>query len=189
VKPLTRLLAVMLTLAVLAPACSSSRAAAPKCDAEDDPWILVAQTVPSATYLPCLRALPTGWSISGFQIERGSYTAWLDSDRAGARAVRIRLTRTCDVSNAVEIPVPDAPPGVRTYEQPIALPPAFAADRFLRFPGGCITYEFRFSMPAPAAAALEVQQALGVRPREDVRRALARIGLTLCGAGAPPCPG
>jgi hypothetical protein len=189
VRPAARSLAVLLTLAGLAPACASSRAAAPQCDVEDDPWILVAQTVPSATYLPCVRALPTGWTVNGFRMERGSYTVWLDSDRAGARAVRIRLTPTCDVSNAVEIPVPDAPPGVRTYEQPIALPPTFANDRFLTFRGGCITYEFRFSMPAPATAALEVQQALGVRSREDIRRALARVGLTLCGAGAPPCPG
>ncbi len=179
----------VLALAALIPACSSSGSDAPPCGAQDDPWLLVAQSVPSATYLPCVRTLPTGWMLTGSRIERGSYTAWLDSDRAGVHAVRIGLTPTCDVSDAVEIPVPDSAPGIRTYERPLGLAPNFSADRFLRFPGGCITYEFRFSMPAPATAALEVQQALGVRPREDVRRALEKIGLTLCGAGAPRCPG
>jgi hypothetical protein len=182
-------LLLLLALAVSTPACASSGSDAPQCATEDDPWILVAEAVPSATYLPCIRTLPTGWMVTGSRIERGSYTAWLDSDRAGVHAVRVTLTRSCDVSDAVHVPVPDAPPDVRTYEQPISLPPNFSADRFLTFPGGCITYEFRFSMPAPATAALEVQQALGVRPREDVRRALAKLGLTLCGAGTPPCPG
>ena len=182
-------LTVVLALGALVPACASSRADSPRCASKDDPWILVAQAVPSATYLPCMRTLPTGWTVTGSRVERGSYSAWLDSDRAGVHALRVALTPTCDVSDAVEIPVPDAPRGVRTYEQPISLPPSFSADRFLTFAGGCITYEFRFSMPAPATAALEVRQALGVRPREDVRRALAQIGLTLCGAGAPPCPG
>jgi hypothetical protein len=176
-------------LAALAPACASAGDATPICSREDDPWLLVAQSVPTATYLPCVRTLPTGWMVTGSRVERGSFTAWLDSDRAGVHALRITLTRACDVSRAVEIPVPDAPPGVRTFEQPISLPPSFAADRFLTFPGGCVTYAFRFSMAAPATLALEVQQALGVRPRADVRRALERLGLTLCGAGAPPCPG
>jgi hypothetical protein len=189
VRRTRRLLLAGVVVAAVAPACSPVDPHAPSCGVKSDPWILLAQSVPSATYLPCVGALPTGWRLTGSRVERGSYTAWVDSDRAGIRALRITLTRTCDVSRAVEIPVADAPPGVRTFEEPISLPPRFAADRFLTFEGGCVTYAFRFSMPAPATLALEVLQALDVRPREDVRRALARIGLTLCGAGAPPCPG
>jgi hypothetical protein len=121
--------------------------------------------------------------------ENGSYTAWLDSDRAGPNAVEIRLTRTCDVSQAVEVRVPDAPTGVRTFEQPISLSPDFAADRYITFEGGCVTYAFRFASGAPATLALEVQQALDLLPRSDIRRFVEGFGLKLCGAGAPPCPG
>jgi hypothetical protein len=184
-----RSLIVAALLAVLAPACATTETDAPSCTVRSDPWILLAQSVPTATYLPCIRHLPTGWMVSGSRIERGSYTAWLDSDRAGVHAVSITLAPACDVSQSHEVSTPDAPPGIRTFEHPISPAPSFAADRFLTFDGGCIEYAFRFSTPAPATTALEVEQALGVRPREDVRTVLARLGLTLCGAGAPPCVG
>jgi hypothetical protein len=179
----------VLVAAAVVPACSPRDVNVASCGEESDPWILIAQSVPSATFLPCVGRLPAGWIVSGARIQRGSYTAWLDSDRAGPHALEIRLTPTCDVSRAVEIPVADAPTGVRTFEQPMSLSPQFAADRFLTFDGGCITYAFRFTMDAPATLAFEVQQALDVRPREDVRKALDALGIELCGAGAPPCPG
>jgi hypothetical protein len=182
------LVVVAVAVSAAVPACSSTTAVVAPCGHEDDPWIIIAQSVPSATFLPCVQELPTGWMVTGSRVERGSYTAWLDSDRAGIHALEIRLTRTCDVSRAVEIPVANAPTGVRTFEQPMNLSP-FVANRFVTFEGGCITYSFRFTTDAPATLALEVQQALDVRPREDVRRVLERLGLRLCGAGAPPCPG
>jgi hypothetical protein len=182
---------VALVLAAGLPACSAGGSGAPPCGPSGNRWIAVvaAQAVPSATFLPCIRPLPPGWTLSGSRLERGSYTAWLDSDRAGIHAVQIRLAPACDVSRAVEIPAVDAPVGVRIFEQPLTLSPAFSADRYVTFEGGCVTYAFRFAGEAPATLALEAQQALGIVPRADIRRFVARYGLVLCGAGAPPCPG
>ena len=45
--------------------------------------ILSAQAVPSAALLPCIAALPSGWSIGGADIASGKASFWLDSDRAG----------------------------------------------------------------------------------------------------------
>jgi hypothetical protein len=177
-----------LAAAVALPACSSASADAPPCGVPANPWILVAQTVPTATFLPCVGELPTGWTVTAARFEPGSYTAWLDSDRAGLHALELRLTPGCDTKGAVEVPAVDVPPGVRVYEKPIELAP-FEADRYLTFAGGCVTYAYRFGAGVPPALALEVQQALDVTARAEVRRALAAFGLVLCGAGAPPCPG
>lgn len=180
---------VLVAMAAALPACSSSSVDVPPCGRVGNQWILLAQSVPSATFLPCVADLPAGWLVTGARFERGSYTAWLDSDRAGIHAVRIRLTRTCDVSRAVEVPFVDAPSGVRAYERPIALSPRFIADRYVTFEGGCVTYAFNFGPSAPASLALEVQQSFDLVSRGTIRGVLERYGLELCGAGAPPCPG
>jgi hypothetical protein len=187
----TRRLAVpaALVVALAAPACSPTSANAPPCGRPGNQWILAAQAVPSATFLPCVDELPAGWMVSAARFERGSYTAWFDSDRAGPRALELTLTRSCDTSGAVDVPAVDVPPGVRTQEKPISLSPRFEADRYLTFEGGCVTQRYRFSFDAPATLALEVQQSLDVVARGVVRRALKRFGLDLCGAGAAPCPG
>ena len=59
-------------LGVHAPACGTGHS-----------MILSAQAVPSAALLPCIAALPSGWSIGGADIASGKTSLWLDSDRAG----------------------------------------------------------------------------------------------------------
>ena len=45
--------------------------------------ILAAQAVPSAAFLPCIAALPSGWTHGGADISSGQASLWLDSGRAG----------------------------------------------------------------------------------------------------------
>src|SRR6266487_2605967 len=55
-------------------------AAPPSCDTGHS-MILSAQAVPSAAMLPCIAALPSGWSVGGADISSGKASLWLDSDR------------------------------------------------------------------------------------------------------------
>ena len=48
---------------------------------------LAAQAVPSSAMLPCIAALPSGWTAAGGDITSGRSVFWLDSDQAGARTV------------------------------------------------------------------------------------------------------
>jgi hypothetical protein len=177
--------------ALLLPACGSAYLHEPTCAGKDDSsLVLAAQAVPSATLVPCIEQFPAGWTYSGSRTRSGAFTFWLDSDRAGPRAAEITLTRTCDVGAAVEVTAGGGLPGVRTFEEPISLPPRFQADRFMTFPGGCVTYEFRFARGAAATLALEAEQSLGFLDRADLdRRVKQDTGLILCGAGSPRCPG
>ena len=45
--------------------------------------ILAAQAVPSAAFLPCIAALPAGWTAADAEIASRKATFWLDSDQAG----------------------------------------------------------------------------------------------------------
>ena len=102
--------------------------------------ILAAQAVPSAAFLPCIAALPSGWTAAGAEIASGQASFVLDSGQAGLQAVTITLTATCDIAGAQQIPSDQ--PGMRRFERPLSLVPAYSDVRYYTFPGGCATYQF-----------------------------------------------
>jgi hypothetical protein len=161
-------------------------ASAPTCGTGHS-MILSAQAVPSAAMLPCLAALPSGWSIGGADISSGKVSLSLDSDRAGTGAITITLTAACDTSGAQQIPSDQ--PGMRRFEHPLSLVPQFTGLRFYTFPGGCVTYRFAFAPGASPVLAGAADSALSFQPRPALVHYVQRTeGLALCGRGAP-CPG
>ncbi len=101
--------------------------------------ILLAQAVPSAAMLPCIAALPSGWTADGADVGNGRAVFWLDSDQAGRRAVTITLTAACNTSGAVRIPSDQ--PGAARYERPLTLQPRFTLVRMYTVAGGCVIYQ------------------------------------------------
>jgi hypothetical protein len=149
--------------------------------------ILAAQAVPSSAMLPCIAALPSGWTADLAQAGNGRMVFWLDSDLAGARAVTVTLTAACDTSGAVR--VPSDQPGAARFERPLALQPRFVLVRMYTVPGGCITYQFSFVSGAAPSLAIFVDQAVTFEPRSVLVDYVRRSeGLALCGRGAA-CPG
>jgi len=152
-------------------------------------FLLEAQAVPSATLIPCVLPLPGGWSYGGSQVRSGLARFWLDSDRAGSHAAEVRLTRTCDLAGATELPLRSPPAGLRGYEQPTARQPP-ATVRYFVFPGGCVTERLSFTRQSAPALYDQADQFLGFTPRSVyVHGVRDDEGLTLCGAQAPLCPG
>ena len=150
-----------------------------------DVVITVAQSVPSATLVPCIATLPAGWDLGGVHVKRGRSTFWLDSDLAGNRAVEATLTPRdeCDVSGATAVPSDEV--GTDRYEQPERLPPGLRSTRFYLFPGGCVTYRFEFADEATPDLMFSADQALAFQPRSRLLdHVRATTGLDLCGAGA-----
>ena len=150
-------------------------------------FVLMAQSVPSATLLPCIRALPAGWSYGGSDVHNRTARFWLDSDRAGIHSVEVLLAASCSVAGALDVTNATSEAGVRDYLRESDLHP-YSADRYFTFPGGCVTYRYRFGGTADPVLALEADEALTFGPRAAVVAKVQRsLGLTLCGAGAPPC--
>jgi membrane-associated phospholipid phosphatase/tRNA A-37 threonylcarbamoyl transferase component Bud32 len=157
--------------------------AAPSCGTSHD-MILSAQAVPSSAMLPCIAALPSGWTAGAAEITNGRSVFWLDSDQAGPRAVTISLTATCDTSGAVRIPSDQ--PGAQRFERPLSLQPRFTLTRIYTFDGGCVTYQFSFVPGAAPLLAIPVDTAVAFEPRADLVRHVRRtVGLALCGREAP----
>jgi tRNA A-37 threonylcarbamoyl transferase component Bud32 len=162
--------------------------------------ILAAQAVPSAAFLPCVAALPVGWTTVNDEIASGRASFGLDSGSlAGGggvhfvlgqsgqlQTVTITLTATCDIAGARQIP--SGRPGMRRFERPPSLVPAYSDVRYDVFPGGCVTYRFLGPGASPVVTTT-VDSAVAFMPRSELAGYVRRTeGLALCGRGAA-CPG
>jgi hypothetical protein len=151
-SPLKRILVVIALLLPLVAGCSlkiggdPSPGGLPQCTGvagqradEFGPGIvLIAQSVPSATQLPCIRALPVGWTYRKLDATDDRARFWLDSDRDGDQALQVSLTKTCDTKGATESA--STRPGIRRYDRVEVVDSGYRGDRFFVFDGGCVTY-------------------------------------------------
>jgi hypothetical protein len=146
--------------------------------------ILSAQAVPSSALLPCIAALPSGWTAGGADVGNGRAAFWLDSDQAGRRAVTVTLTAACDTSGAQRIPSDQN--GAERFERPLTLEPRFTLVRMYTFAGGCVSYRFSFVPGAAPSLAISVDEAVAFEPRSVPADSVwSNEGLVLCGRGAP----
>ena len=145
----------------------------PACEYQGRPGtptvLLAAQAVPTASLLPCVRLLPSGWSLGGVFVRSGLARFTLNSDRVGTEAVRVLLTQTCQIDGATRVPSDE--PGARRFQRvgDVRTGVGFTGEQFYLFPGGCVAYEFRFSGEERAAPITEVTLALGFVTRDALR--------------------
>ena len=99
------------------------------------------------------------------------------------QTVTITLTAACDISGAQQIPSDQ--PGMRRFERPLSLVPAYSGVRYYTFPGGCVTYRFVLAPGASSVLATTVGSAVAFIPRSELAGYVRRTeGLALCGRGA-----
>jgi tRNA A-37 threonylcarbamoyl transferase component Bud32/membrane-associated phospholipid phosphatase len=139
---------------------------------DPEPLWLLAQSVPSASLVPCVQLLPVGWSVAEVAVNNGRSVITLHHDRAGKRAVVVRLTAACDLAGAAE--VTSEQPGARRYLRIDHDAAGFSATRAYVFLGGCITA--RISAPAGSGQQLttETSSAIGFTTRQELRQALSQ---------------
>ena len=129
--------------------------------------VLMAQSVPTAAYVPCLESMPVGWHIADVRAGNDGASFSLDSDRDGVRALEIRLTGDCDTSEASEIP--SDRPEMRRLEEVSSLTPQFVGRRYYVFEGGCITVHFRLAGQNPSEPLAVATQSVGTIARDALR--------------------
>jgi hypothetical protein len=133
-----------------------------------EPLWLMAQSVPSASLVPCVQLVPVDWKTANVAVNNGRSVITLD--RAGKAAMRVELTASCDLAGATE--VASAQPGARRYWRVDREFPEFAATRAYAFSGGCVTE--RFTVPAASGQRLatETSSVFGFATRQELDRAL-----------------
>jgi tRNA A-37 threonylcarbamoyl transferase component Bud32/membrane-associated phospholipid phosphatase len=141
-----------------------------------EPLWLMAQSVPSASLVPCLQVLPVGWTVAEVAVNNGRSVITLDHDRGGRAALVVRLTASCDLAGARQ--VTSEQPGARRYY----LRTGSSGTRFYEFAGGCVTQRFRAAAPSAARMSDTAASDFGFVTRDKLRQALSqgshgRLGL------------
>ena len=130
---------------------------------------LEAQSVPSASLVPCFRALPAGWTFANVAVNDGHSEVAFDHDRAGVRAVVVRLTAACAPAGADEVPATEAT--VRRYQRDERLSGRITTIWYDRFPGGCVTTQ----MTAPTTLRAQLHREAILALDFTTRQALAQV--------------
>jgi hypothetical protein len=129
--------------------------------------VLMAQSVPTASFVPCLRtALPLGWSFHHLAARDGTASFWLNSDRDGQQAIEVRLDPSCDTAGATQIPSDRE--GMDRFERVRLTTPSFEGERYYVFAGGCLTVVFELTGEGRGEPLALATQAVGVLSREDL---------------------
>lgn len=142
----------------------------PSCPVGDDwpekenvpPIVLMAQAVPTASWLPCITALPAGITFDDVDTRNGLGRFWLSSGREGKHAIRVALTRECQPEGDAAEPNPQ--PGITRY---VELGGSGPREWYHVFRGGCISY--RFDLPTDTSEAA-IAAGLGFVSRAAVGR-------------------
>lgn len=139
---------------------------------------LIAQSVPSTSYVPCISTLPPGWSSTGLNVHSGHTRFTLRSDRSPDHPVRVELSASCTISGAT--PVAPRTPGGRTYLALRSIDPRYTGTMYDVFPGGCVTYKFDFQRGPHIALMAQVNSTVGFVARQQLRLDLQRrLGVRL----------
>jgi hypothetical protein len=157
-------------------ACGASVDAAPACTSIERLG-LVAQSVPSSSYLPCITQYPAGWRSTSFDPRSGRTRFQLHSDRA-KRSVLVELRPNCDISKATPIVARTA--GGRTYLAVSTIDPRYSGTMYDVFPGGCVSYRFDFARGVHIELMAQLQSTTGFVTRQQLRLDLKRrLGVRL----------
>ena len=138
----------------------------PDCRPVTDSLALLAQSVPSASRVPCLEALPLGWSFQGAGVTNEGAEFFLESDRAEGRQVQMIFSETCDTSGASQVPSDE--PFAERFERVRIDDVHYSGSRYYVFEGGCAEYRFDFRGEGRTALATEISGAMTFVGRDEL---------------------
>jgi hypothetical protein len=130
--------------------------------------LLLAQAVPTATSVPCLRSEAGNWSITEFHAENGRVRIEFSHRFGDEETATVDLAAGCDVRSAQEIS--SQFDGVRKYHAPATRGVRYADETRYVYSGACATLRFHLSDPGADLRGAEIAGALGFVSRERLDR-------------------
>ena len=126
--------------------------------------------MPTASLVPCVRAVPDGWSFGAANVRNGWSKLTLDHDRVGAPALVVRLTATCDTTGATAQRSDE--PSAHRFVRAVTSGSTTTTTWYTVFPGGCVTARLRAVRPADAAVVSDAASIVGFATRHTLQQAL-----------------
>ena len=173
----------LLLLAALAGGCVNTGALAedvgrlPNCTSQPGTVrrgvLIMAQAVPSAQWLPCIRTVPAGWTFDEIRPRDGQVTMLFSSDRDGMHALTVLLRPSCDLTGATE--VPSEHPEMRRFERVTRVSDGYGGERNYTFAGGCVTYRFDLRGSTRAEPVATISESLAFLSRQKLDEMVRQV--------------
>ena len=160
------LAAAMVVTASVLTSCTTVAGAVPDCDPAPRLGV-IAQSVPGASYVPCIRQLNEEWTTRSFRAGRGGTRFTLVPHRPGGRPVRVEFHSSCETTGAV--PTTPRAEGVRTSIRLRTISPRYTGTLADVFAGGCVTYDFDFARGPHIGLMEQLSTTVGLVPRRELR--------------------
>lgn len=130
--------------------------------------VLLAQSVPTATAVPCLRSQVGDWIVTRFEVQDGRARIDFTYRYGHDDSATPELTPECQVGEARE--VAGGIDGTRQYRREVRAPDRYADEIFYVYPGGCTSLRFHLSGSGAALRGGELASALGFVTRYQLDR-------------------
>jgi len=143
-----------------------------RCDQPDDRpsgmHVLLAQAVPTASAVPCLRSDAGDWAVTGFHAANGRAVVEFSNRFGNDDKATVELAAECDVRAAQEISSPFD--GTRKYTRPATRRGRYANETHYVYPGACASLRFDMAGRGADLRGAEIAGALGFLSRDGIDR-------------------
>jgi membrane-associated phospholipid phosphatase len=139
-----------------------------RCESHE-PLLLMAQSVPTASLVPCIEILPVGWTLGDVVVGNGRSRFTMISDRGGVLVAE--LTASCDLAGAAQQSSERAE--ARRYLRIERNAAGVAMTRAYTFPGGCVTERY-VGVGSPQRLTTDASSSFGFVTRDQLARDLSR---------------
>lgn len=123
--------------------------------------LLIAQSAPEASMIPCLGPLPAGWEFVDASIRSGHTRLDVATDTFDLE-VGIELVPSCDLSSTEPLPSPIPGASLHGADQSRVL--------LYTFDGGCVRIVFPTADLATSETGRALLDAIQLMPRDELRR-------------------
>jgi len=130
--------------------------------------VLIAQSVPPAQWVPCLRGEPGRWTMSKLEVRDGAATIGFGYQFGGPDKVTIEMRPSCDVHDAKE--VSSQHPGTRRYNRDLVRAGHYANEVYFVYEGACTVLSFDLAATGAELRGAEFAGSLGFVARDELDR-------------------
>jgi hypothetical protein len=130
--------------------------------------ILLAQSVPTASAVPCLRSETGDWVMTNVEVRDGLGRIELSHRYGDEDTATLELTAECDVSDAHE--VASQFEGVRRDTRELTRAGRYASESFYVYPGACTWLRFHLTGDGARLRSAEITGALSFVSRDHIDR-------------------
>jgi hypothetical protein len=130
--------------------------------------VLLAQSVPDASAVPCVRADPGRWVMAEFTVRDGSAVVGFAYQYGGPDRVTIEMRPTCDVGDAKEVSSQHT--GTRRYNRDLIRNGRYANEIYFTYAGACTSLRFDLEATGAELRGAEFTGTLGFVTRGELDR-------------------